>query len=50
MNCSLAERLALILLELSETFGIREDEGMRLTVPARHKAAARGGSGIGFMR
>jgi CRP-like cAMP-binding protein len=40
MNCSLAERLALILLELSETFGIREDEGMRLTVPARHKDLA----------
>jgi hypothetical protein len=40
MNCSLAERLALILLELSETFGIRDDEGMRLTVPARHKDLA----------
>ena len=40
MNCSLAERLALILLELSETFGIREDEGMLLTVPARHKDLA----------
>jgi CRP/FNR family cyclic AMP-dependent transcriptional regulator len=40
MGCSLAERLALILLELSETFGIRDAEGMRLTVPARHKDLA----------
>jgi DNA-binding MarR family transcriptional regulator len=40
MSCSLGERLALILLELSETFGIRDDEGMRLTVPARHKDLA----------
>ncbi|HVB80868.1 MAG TPA: Crp/Fnr family transcriptional regulator [Candidatus Binataceae bacterium] len=40
MGCSLAERLALILLELSETFGVRDAEGMRLTVPARHKDLA----------
>lgn len=40
MGCSLSERLALVLLELSETFGVREAEGMRLTVPARHKDLA----------
>lgn len=40
MSCSLAERLALILLELSETFGVRDAEGIRLTVPARHKDLA----------
>ena len=40
MSCSLAERLALILLELSETFGVRDAEGMRLTVPAGHKDLA----------
>jgi CRP/FNR family transcriptional regulator, cyclic AMP receptor protein len=40
MNCSLGERLALILLELSEIFGVRDAEGTRLTVPARHKDLA----------
>jgi CRP/FNR family cyclic AMP-dependent transcriptional regulator len=40
MGCSLAERLALILLELSETFGVRDAEGIRLTAPARHKDLA----------
>ncbi|HVB79040.1 MAG TPA: Crp/Fnr family transcriptional regulator [Candidatus Binataceae bacterium] len=40
MSCTLAERLALILLELSQTFGIRDDEGTRLSVPARHKELA----------
>lgn len=40
MSCSLAERLALILLELSETFGVRDAAGTRLTVPARHKDLA----------
>jgi CRP/FNR family transcriptional regulator, cyclic AMP receptor protein len=40
MGCSLAERLALILLELSETFGVRDAGGIRLTVPARHKDLA----------
>ncbi|HKN01541.1 MAG TPA: Crp/Fnr family transcriptional regulator [Candidatus Binataceae bacterium] len=40
MNCSLEERLALILLELSETFGVRDAEGIRLTVPVRHKDLA----------
>jgi Crp-like helix-turn-helix domain len=39
-SCSLAERLALILLELSETFGVRDAEGMRLTVSAGHRDLA----------
>jgi CRP-like cAMP-binding protein len=40
MSCSLAERLALILLELSDNFGVRDTEGVRLTIPARHKDLA----------
>jgi CRP-like cAMP-binding protein len=40
MSCTLAERLALILLELSDDFGIRDVLGMRLTVKARHKDLA----------
>lgn len=40
MSCTLAERLALILLELSDDFGIRDALGMRLTVRARHKDLA----------
>jgi len=40
MSCTLEERVALILLELSENFGIRDRQGMRLTVPARHKDLA----------
>jgi CRP/FNR family transcriptional regulator, cyclic AMP receptor protein len=36
MSCTLAERLALILLELSDTFGVRDAQGTRLTVKARH--------------
>ena len=40
MGCSLEERVALILLELSETFGVRDGTGMRLTVPATHKDIA----------
>ena len=40
MGCTLAERLALILLELSDDFGIRDALGMRLTVKARHKDLA----------
>ena len=36
MSCTLAERLALILLELSDTFGIRDAQGTRLSVKARH--------------
>jgi CRP-like cAMP-binding protein len=40
MSCTLEERLALILLELSENFGVKEKRGTRLTVPARHKDLA----------
>lgn len=40
MSCTLKERVALILLELCENFGVREKQGMRLTVPARHKDIA----------
>jgi CRP-like cAMP-binding protein len=40
MGCTLEERVALILLELSENFGIRDRQGMRLTVPTRHKDLA----------
>jgi CRP-like cAMP-binding protein len=40
MSCTLEERVALILLELSENFGTREGQWMRLTVPASHKDLA----------
>src|SRR5580658_8912759 len=40
MSCTLEERLALILLELSENFGTKDKCGTRLTVPARHKDLA----------
>ena len=40
MGCTLEERVALILLELSENFGVRDRQGVRLTVPARHKDLA----------
>jgi CRP/FNR family transcriptional regulator len=40
MSCTLEERVALILLELSENFGVRHGKGVRLTVPARHKDVA----------
>ena len=40
MNCTLEERLALTLLELAENFGVRDKQGIRLTVPARHKDLA----------
>ena len=40
MSCSLAERLALTLLELSDNFGVRDAKGVRLTIPARHKDPA----------
>jgi CRP-like cAMP-binding protein len=36
MGCSLEERVALMLLELSANFGVRDRRGVRLTVPARH--------------
>lgn len=37
MSCSLEERVALILLELSENFSAPDRQGVRLTVPAQHK-------------
>lgn len=37
MSCTLEERVALILLELSENFGVPDRQGVRLTVPARHR-------------
>jgi CRP-like cAMP-binding protein len=40
MSCTLEERVALILLELSENFGLRDKLGIRLTVPASHKDLA----------
>ena len=40
MRCTLAERFALLLLELSENFGVSHALGMRLTVKARHKELA----------
>jgi CRP-like cAMP-binding protein len=40
MGCTLEERVALILLELSENFGVREGPGVRLTVPTRHQDLA----------
>ena len=40
MSCTLEERLALILLELSENFGIPDGKRIRLTLPARHRDLA----------
>jgi CRP/FNR family cyclic AMP-dependent transcriptional regulator len=40
MGCTLEERVALILLELSENFGMRDRNGTRLTVAATHKDIA----------
>ncbi len=40
MSCSLEERLALILLELSENFGVPDPKGIRLTLPTRHRDIA----------
>lgn len=40
MACTPEERLALILLELSGNFGVRDRQGVRLTVPARHQDLA----------
>ena len=40
MSCTLEERIALILLELSEHFGVRKEKGVRLTVRARHRDIA----------
>src|SRR5271169_5633357 len=40
MSCTLEERLALLLLELSENFGVPDGKEIRLTVPARHRNLA----------
>jgi CRP-like cAMP-binding protein len=40
MNCTLEERLALILLELSENFGVKDRRGVRLTITPRHQDLA----------
>jgi len=41
INCSLDERLAPILLDLTENFGVPNDNGgMRLTVPVSHRELA----------
>jgi CRP/FNR family cyclic AMP-dependent transcriptional regulator len=41
INCTLDERLALILLDLTENFGVPNDKGgMRLTVPVSHRELA----------
>lgn len=37
MGCTLEERLALILLELSENFGVKDKHGTRRTLPTRHQ-------------
>lgn len=40
MSCTLEERLALILLELSENFGMKDKRGIRLSITPRHKDLA----------
>jgi CRP-like cAMP-binding protein len=40
VGCTLEERVALILLELSENFGVRDERGVRLSVPATHRDIA----------
>jgi Crp-like helix-turn-helix domain len=40
MTCTLAERLALALLELGQDFGVDYRQGLRLTVSARHQSLA----------
>jgi CRP-like cAMP-binding protein len=41
IRCTLEERLALILLDLTENFGVPNDNGgMRLTVPVSHRELA----------
>jgi Crp-like helix-turn-helix domain len=40
MGCTLEERLALILLELSENFGDKDKRGTRLTITLRHQDLA----------
>src|SRR6195256_1651202 len=40
MSCTLEERIALILLELSDNFGVKEKRGTRITITTRHKDLA----------
>jgi CRP/FNR family cyclic AMP-dependent transcriptional regulator len=40
MSCTLQERLALALLELSEDFGIADNDGLRLNLSTRHSDLA----------
>lgn len=40
MSCTLQERLALALLELSEDFGIADNDGLRLNLLTRHSDLA----------
>ena len=40
MSCTLEERLALILLELSDHFGVRNGKGIRLTIHPRQRDLA----------
>src|SRR3984957_8042372 len=40
LSCTLEERLALILLELSENFGLKDKRGTRLSITPRHKDLA----------
>jgi len=40
MRWTLEERLALLLLELSENFGVSDGKEIRLTIPARHRDLA----------
>jgi CRP-like cAMP-binding protein len=40
MSCTLEERIALILLELSDNFGVNEKRGKRITITTRHKDLA----------
>ena len=40
MSCTLEERIALILLELSDNFGVKDIGGTRLTISMRHQDLA----------
>ena len=40
LSCTLEERLALLLLELSENFGVNDERGTRLTVAVRNQDLA----------
>ena len=40
MSCTLAERLALTLLELAEHFGVSDPRGLRLAAATTHKDLA----------